>query len=396
MKFPATLSALSLIVMTATTQAQSDDPFYDALTSGKANLDTRMRYENVDQKGIDKQASGLTLRTRLGYKTDEFAKTTAFIEMEDTRVVAGVDDFNSTTNGLAQYPVIKDPTFTELNQAYLSIKPLDGIEVIGGRQRIILDNARFIGNAAWRQNERTFDALTAKYKIDEWDTTLAYIGRVNGGDPTSIKHKDLIANAGYSFSDIGKLSGYYYGLDYDNTANQTLDTMGIRFAGNTPLGDAAKLTYSAEIATQNTDSNRDKSADYMLAELGYDMNVWNMMVGYEVLGSDNGNYGFTSQYGTNHGYNGWADKFLVTPQEGLEDLYIKGVINAVGMTFELAAHDYNANEGGNNLGSEINFQAVKPFAQKYALGFKYAEYSEGDDLTITDTTKYWLWGEMTF
>ena len=34
--------------------------------------------------------------------------------------------------------------------------------LIFGRQRIKLDDDRFIGNVGWRQNEQTFDALTFK------------------------------------------------------------------------------------------------------------------------------------------------------------------------------------------------------------------------------------------
>ena len=35
-----------------------------------------------------------------------------------------------------------------------------GLNLKGGRQRIKLDDDRWIGNVGWRQNEQTFDALT--------------------------------------------------------------------------------------------------------------------------------------------------------------------------------------------------------------------------------------------
>ena len=394
-KFPYTISTLSLSVMAAAaaTHVQAEDAFYEALTSGQATLDVRLRYESVDvdvPSPLD-TATGLTVRTRLGYRTGELGKTTAFVEMSDTRVVAGMGEYapNEVPNAK-----IADPALTELNQAYLSYKPLEGLEVIAGRQRLILDNARLIGNVGWRQQEQTFDALTAKYKTGAVDATLAYSGRQNTILGDHVKSKDIFANVGYSFEGIGKLTGYYYGLDDDNST--TLDTMGVRFTGKASLGDAGNLLYTAEFATQTADDGiADADADYMLGELGYGMDSWSVLAGYEVLGSDDGNYGFTSKYGTNHGFNGWADKFLATPAEGLEDLYVKGVLKAVGMKFVLVAHDFSENEGGQDLGSEIDFLAVKPFAKKYKVGFKYANYSEGD-VALADTTKYWLWGEMNF
>ena len=43
--------------------------------------------------------------------------------------------------------------------------------------------------------------------------------------------------------------------------------------------------------------------------------------GYEVLGADNG-VGFATPLATGHKFQGWADKFLTTPGDGIEDVYI--------------------------------------------------------------------------
>ncbi|NRB37147.1 MAG: alginate export family protein [Pseudomonadales bacterium] len=394
--FPCTLSApsLALIAVTLSTQVQADD-FYEAVSGGKATLDARMRYESADVDNPKDTAMALTLRTRLGYKTAELAKTTAFVEMDDVRVVAGMGDYNPyPADKNHQYNVIADPEMTELNQAYLSFKPVEGLEVIAGRQRLIIDNARFIGNVGWRQHEQTFDALTAKYKLGRLDLIATYSGRQNTVLGDHQKTKDIFTHLAYSFDGIGKVSGFYYGLD--NDAGDTLDTLGIRFVGQAKLGESSQLLYSAEFATQSNETTASKNdADYMLLELGYGMDNWSLSAGYELLGSDHGEYGFTSKYGTNHAFNGWADKFLSTPDDGLEDLYIKAVVKAVGMKFVVMAHDFSANDSGKDLGSEIDFLAVKPFAKKYNVGFKYAGYSEGD-VAMADTTKFWLWGEMKF
>jgi hypothetical protein len=48
-------------------------------------------------------------------------------------------------------------------------------------------------------------------------------------------------------------------------------------------------------------------------EVGTTVASVNVKVGYELLGSDNGEYGFATPLATLHKFNGWADQFLGTP-----------------------------------------------------------------------------------
>jgi hypothetical protein len=49
--------------------------------------------------------------------------------------------------------VIADPQTSELNQLWVSYTGIPDTEIKGGRQRIIFDDSRFIGNVGWRQME---------------------------------------------------------------------------------------------------------------------------------------------------------------------------------------------------------------------------------------------------
>ena len=85
-----------------------------------------------------------------------------------------------------------------------------------------------------------------------------------------------------------------------------------------------QLLYRAEYATQSdyADNPADYSTDYYALEGGIAAAGLTAKVGYEVLGSDNnGTASFKTPLATLHKFNGWADKFLVTPAAGLEDLY---------------------------------------------------------------------------
>ena len=54
------------------------------------------------------------------------------------------------------------------------------VHVAVGRQRIILGDARFIGNLGWRQHEQTFDAVSiTDAPLPDTVLTYAYVAGVN-------------------------------------------------------------------------------------------------------------------------------------------------------------------------------------------------------------------------
>lgn len=77
------------------------------------------------------------------------------VEAESATALGGKNYDSNVSGGTANgYAVVPDPEATEINQAYLSYSSIPlASNVKWGRQRLILDNARFIGNVGWRQNE---------------------------------------------------------------------------------------------------------------------------------------------------------------------------------------------------------------------------------------------------
>ena len=360
---------------------------------GKATLDFRLRYEAVDQDNAAKDADALTLRTRLNYKTATYNNFSAFVEFEDSRAV-GVDDYNDTNGNGTEYSVIADPEHTEVDQAYVQYKA-NGLTAKLGRQVITLDNHRFVGHVGWRQDKQTFDAASFNYKADKFDLTYAYINKRNRifGDEKDLDSKDHLINLSYN-TGYGKLTGYSYMLEVDEGVDNSLDTYGVRFAGKKKDG-KNKWLYAVEYATQDSESDsaaKDYSADYMLAELGYVTNGLTFKGGYEVLGSDNGEYGFATPLATLHKFNGWADQFLGTPAQGLADMYGSVSGKAFGGKWSVVYHNYKADEekgGVDDLGDEINVSYGKSFNKTFSGGIKYASYSAGD--IKVDADKLWVW-----
>ena len=147
--------ALGVVICTPAALAQT------AAADGDWILDTRLRYESVSQDGLE-DANAVTLRARLGYETPAWRGFRALAELEG--VVQLTDDFNDTVNGHTAYAVVPDPEAFELNRLQIAWSGAEGRSVVLGRQRIVLGNARFIGNVGFRQNEQTFDAARASVR----------------------------------------------------------------------------------------------------------------------------------------------------------------------------------------------------------------------------------------
>jgi len=363
-----------------------------AETASKTSLGLNLRYESVDQDNALKNANALTLSTRLTHTTASYKGFTAVVEFEDSRVIAGVDDYNDTNgNNAGIYSVVADPESTEVDQAFVQYKA-DKFTAKIGRQIITLDGHRFVGHVGWRQDRQSFDAATFIYKAtDKLTGSYSYIAKRNRifAEAKDLDAKDHLLNVAYK-SSIGKVAGYAYLLEVDNGTDNGIDTYGVSLTGKKD-----KFSYAAELATQSNTMN-DADTTYMMLEGGYNFGKVTAKLGYELLGSDNG-VGFQTPLATLHKFNGWADQFLGTPGVGLEDIYATVSGKVFGGKFSVTYHDFSADEGGADLGDEIDAVYVKGFKKHYKAGIKLASYSAGDAGTgKVDTDKVWLFVSAQF
>ncbi|WP_420599762.1 alginate export family protein [Neptuniibacter sp.] len=367
--FPSKL-LLAAAVAAATPTAYAAESIAEAFQNGSTAVSFRLRFEDVDVGGVSNDA--LTLKSRLTYKTDTLNGFSALFEVDDTTVFGDED-----------YTGIADSEYTDVNQAYLAYSAAD-TTVKFGRQRILLDNQRFVGGVGFRQNEQTYDALTLTNKSLP-DTTLfyGYISEVNNIFASDAKHETHLLNAKYTGLPFGTVTGYYYQIEPDAAAD-SIDTFGVRFTGSQPAGDA-KLLYTAEYATQ--DQNNGSKPDYYVLEGGVSVSGVTAKLGFEVLESDNG-VGFNTPLATKHKFQGWADKFLGTPGTGIEDLYLTVGTKVAGVKLLAVYHDFEAESTSADLGSEFGLVVAKKFGKNYGLSLKYADYQAGD--TGVDTDKLWL------
>ena len=370
----------------------------EALKASKVLANLRLRYEGADFDNGTEAADVLSYRARIGLETGEFLGTKVLIEFDHIEDLAG--NFNDTVNGNTGYAVIADPNTAELNRLQLTNTALPDTKITVGRQRIILDDSRFVGNVGWRQNEQTFDAVrVTNTSVKGLTLDASYVDQINrifGDEPASgrFDSKSWFLNAGYKLPVEGmdvKLSGFAYLLDLSN-AGLSSDTIGAKVTAK-----KGPLTLAASYAAQSDagENPTDYKADYYFAEASFKKKGFNGAVGYEVLGADDDSDGrFTTPLATLHKFNGFADVFLGTPTAGLEDLYIKGGYKTGpigGLPFInmfAVYHDYDSNEGSVDLGSEIDAVIATKIAKKVGLLFKFADYKQGDAGTPFDRTRY--------
>ena len=398
MKFYAGATLSGMMAMAILPHAaEAAETIGEALAGGKASLDIRYRYENVAQDNVLKDANASTVRSRLGYATGSYHDVMAYLEFENITAV-GAEDYNSGVNGKTAYSVVADPEGSEVNQAYLSWGGIPGTTVKYGRQRITLDNQRFIGNVGWRQNEQTYDALSVVNKsLPDTIVTYAHLSNVDRITGGNAEMSSNLLNAGYSGWAAGMLSAYAYMLDYDKTASLSTQTYGLRFTGGTKIGDGGKVLYTVELAQQGDYGKNPANFDlnYTLAELGGMWGGVTAKLGYEVLEGD-GTNSVQTPLATLHAFNGWADQFLTTPAVGLEDSYLSVGGAVMGVKLVAVYHDFKANKGGGDYGTEWDAQAAKKIGKLYSVVAKYAGYSASGAPGKVDTDKLWLMGQVAF
>ena len=195
---------------------------------------------------------------------------------------------------------------------------------------------------------------------------------------------------------------YAYLLDYDDLAAKSSQTYGFRFGGAFAPMDNFKILYLAEYAMQSDyqDNPADFDADYYhinggfkIPDLGSVFKNLTAKIGYEYQGSDNG-VSFKTPLGTNHAFQGWADQFLVTPSDGVVDLYGALGTTLWGVNLLGVYHQFDAAKGSADYGNEIDAQITKAFGEHYSLLAAYANYFAND--FKTDTWKFWLQAAINF
>ena len=479
-----TLALASMTQFASAEEAATDEyTFIDSVKQGKPLTSFRLRYEEVQQDGLQpprivgkqvnptqlkdlKDAEGVTLRSLIGWQSAPFHNFS--IAGQLINVSKFNDDFNDSTNGTlinslsnqpnkVQYAKIVDPDYTDINQLFVDWTGIKNTRLRLGRQQINLDNVRFIGDIGFRQVMQVYDGGTVLNKsIPDTEIYVGHIERVkqittklrsDGAlEIANIKYRisptESLVGYGYlsSFEDLGfgrswfgnagvagtateKTAGKAQGKNgfNNNAADQGNKIFGARLDGVRKIDDDWKVLYTAEYAKQTDYHGGDSRIDAHYYKLGGGAAYGNftLRADQELLSSNNGKYAFQTPFGTNHLFQGWVDKFLTTPLEGLEDSFITANYKYNDFLFFADYHVFKSDKKfntvgggtGDQYGTEWNAAVTYNVNKNVMTKLEYGHYSEDDHYAllrtpgnavadnrgrIRDTEKLWLTAMYTF
>jgi hypothetical protein len=396
--------------------AHAEDTIADALAASKPILDSSLRWEQVDQVGIANTAEALTWRNRFGLQTGDFHNFKALVEIDNVNVLS--DKYNSTLNGNTAYPTVLDPKVTEINRAQLTWTPSETTTVTLGRQRMILDDARFIGNVGWRQDEQTYDAVRLDTTLWRVKLTGAYIGRVNRvvAEAKDWYSNSYVLNAGYSVSEALKFTAFDYALrfstaatapvaaDQTNAAASSVSIKGLRAFGGDWVS-SFKLNYVLQYAEEKPNGLNPavfKLHESMVEGSGT-WDIYTLKLNYEAL-EGNGTVGFVAPLGTSHAFQGFDDVFSATGGNktfvnGIDDFSTSFVIAGhtkpwapyfMNPTLTVVYHDFKTDRLDLKIGKEWDAVLVAGITKNLSLMLKYADFDRASTTMPASRTKTWL------
>lgn len=386
-------------------------------------LDARLRWEDVD--ATSKSADAVTLRTRLGFEVKDSHSHLALLA-EAVGTVALDKDYSafpfpvfSNNQYRPSLATIADPQTLGLNRLQLQYAT-KALTLTVGRQRINLDDQRFVGSVGWRQNEQVFDAARAEIHKGAFnlDTTYAIqqhsIYGAYGNPRDYYTGKFIFVNGGIKDGPT-TLKGFAYLLDYDNTGFINLpavrgqldssQTYGARWVEALPLAKGVTLGWTGSYARQSNygHNSRAYNVNYWLIDGTLTLRNITANVGYELMGADSratgGTWSMQTPMATLHKFDGWADVFLTTPATGLADTYVglSGKFPKVkalpGLNYAASYHwfgsDVNNTKFGNEFDAQIGFRT-----RQVSWLVKYADYTAKG--FGTNTKKFWLEADYAF
>lgn len=360
----------------------------------------------------EKAAFFTSQRTRLNlrYAKDELS---FYVSLQDIRVWGEVPQLN------------RSDINTSVHEAWAELKLNPQWALKLGRQQLVYDNARILGNVDWAQQARSHDLALLKWKGD--GNSQFHAGFAFNQD------SERRVNTTYTVNSYKTMQFLWYNYKTPNTGISLLflnngiqhsidktvfsQTTGGRLTQK--LG-AVDLAGSAYLQTGRDGANRKLSAFYLAAEGGYTFSDkfkgalgMEFLSGTDFININNNaatNRSFNPLFGTNHAFNGHMDYFFVgnhINNVGLINPYIhtqytQGKFTLMGhfhLFFadgELPIIYMPINNRDKFLGSEVDLIAAYTFSPVTSIRVGYSHLFPTENLEFvkgvnTSKANNWAW-----
>ena len=374
----------------------------DAIGDGQLLGELRPRYNRIVEDGYPETTRGGTYRIRLGWRTAPWEGWRVALEGIHTGSVEKHFNDDGAQFATSPFPLLPDPAYTGVNQAYAEYAGVDGFRVRAGRQVVRLENQRWVSDNDFRQIPQVFDGVRAVYTgIERTELEAGYYARLRNtsGVTASLNLKTLraawnpVANhvlAAYGVFHDQPANGVFTGF-----ANNSYRVLGVRAEGAFAASGDIDIPYLVDVAHQDHYAGGDSRIDarYWRAGAGVSSAAWTVRFDQEVKGSNHGIFGLEDPLTDYYAFNGWTLNFFNTPRTGLRDRWVTARYAISRATLYGEVHRFRADYGGADLGRETDVGlTVDPWPDA-TLRLQHARYdgAAGADGKIRKTWVTLAW-----
>ena len=379
------------------------------------DIQVSLRVRSAGHELDGNNADSASILLRLSHRARWLDGLSTFVEFD--HVETYLEDQFSDGVRLNGQPFVLDSEGTDLNQAFADIEHGDSLVRVG-RQRLNFDDQRMVGGISIWQNEQTFDALQINHNIASGSvlsyTYAANVNRVFGDEaeefltPDDVLFEPLngrrpLALLGdynlnshflrleYNEWDYSRLVSYGYFDDNQDRPEVTNRTIGLSYHFDFKV-DALRYRLRIDGALQQRPEVDESSRiPYALLELAVRLNSLEFMSRTEMLGEDD-NVAFVTPLASLHEFNGWADKFLLTPASGLVDQSLQMSWRNSPWRVSARYHVFSEYDGNSRYGDEIDLDLTYRLLDKHSLHLRYAYFREDQEFAAVfpDANKYFV------
>lgn len=391
MKKKSVFMGLTLVTISMSPLAETDHNF---------DFGGRVRYVHIDNVKNDGKAASLLLRGELDSQWHKHWSSLLQIDYIESYYKNEHSD-GKRNNGK---PLVADVPGSEINQLFLKYERDDWILKLG-RQLLEVEDQRFIGSNSFWQNDQTFDSILSKKNILENSSlTYTYTNKVhriwgdNNAVSSSLSSPDMYGNqteirdvntawlgehtldshfiqGNLNELDYSKFVVYYYQHKNKSHKSESNTTYGLNHSftyKSGRLGLKSKLEFAQQ---HQPEAPYDGLLPYYLFDLNSAYNAQQLGVRIEALGTKGGT-SFIFPLSSLHGFQGWADKFSVTPENGLIDSSLRFKFRKAPWRLEVRYHWFTEYRNNTELGEELNLDIVFKPKRKHKILLRIADFKQ--------------------
>ena len=361
----------------------------------QSDLTLRIRYGLAKSGDVAGKTASAALQWQL---TSDWTEQLSSV-LELGHVTTAFDDDYNDGREMNDQPVIPDVASTELKQ--LALHWSDGVHgLTAGRQRIKLDDQRFIGSNNFWQNDQTLDAIHYQRAV-MYSSTLSYayvnrahrifatdgdrMGPSNQGVTTSQNnpyrlqlgqhdHNSHLLHLRLKDWDYQDISLFYYHMEIDQLPQLDNRTLGGRYQYERRWG-KLKPGFTLSVADQSRSwSGESVHIPYYLVQLQLAAPSRAISLRHEVLGSRKG-LSVATPLADLHAFHGWADAFNSQPGGGIRDTSVKLLWRHTPIKLDVRQHWFKRDRDGAFFGRETDLDVIVKISRQQNILLRLASFS---------------------